>query len=180
MTIRIWGARTVSAGLLAAALATPLAGVAAAAPNPVPGTGAAAPSAPAPGASPNARTARAVYDQWIANRAPRANATKAAAQFTKNPKWQWDGIQPLINAELAAIRTEQGTLPGTINRAATVPTVANALRAYQARLAEYATALNNDRNARGTGDRTWPTSNPASTRLSSASQAVHDAVGAVR
>lgn len=178
MTIRIWGARTVSAGLLAAALATPLAGVAAAAPNPAPGTGAAAPSAPA--ASPNARTARAVYDQWIANRAPRANATKAAAQFTKNPKWQWDGIQPLINAELAAIRTEQGTLPGTINRAATVPTVANALRAYQARLGEYAAALNNDRNARGTGDRTWPTANAAGKRLSTASQAVHDAVRAVR
>lgn len=178
MTIRTWGARTVSAGLLAAALATPLAGVATAAPNPAPGTGAAAPSTPA--ASPNARTARAVYDQWIANRTPRVNATKAAAQYTKNPQWRWDGIQPLINAELAAIRTEQGTLPGTINRAATVPTVANALRAYQARLGEYAAALNNDRNARGTGDRTWPTANAAGKRLSAAGQAVYDAVRAVR
>lgn len=177
MTIRQWATRTAAAGILAAAVTVPVAGVAAADPAPVPGAGA-APSKPA--ASPNARTARAVYDQWVANRTPRLAASKATTQVTKNPKWQWNDIQPKINAELAAIRTEQATLPGTINRAAPVPTLANALRAYQARLAEYGRALNNDRNARGSGDNTWPTANAAGKRLSDAGRAVYDAARAVK
>ncbi|BDD83975.1 hypothetical protein TPB0596_37380 [Tsukamurella pulmonis] len=168
MTVRLWVARTVSAGLLAAAVATPLAAVATAAPTPAPGApGAAAPSAPSTSA------ARAAYDQWYANRAPRLKATRATVEFTKNPQWNWAGIGPVIDAEQNAIATELRTLPGTINRAASHPRLANALRAYQARLTEYSRALNADRAARGTERATWTRSNPAYDRVTDASNALH-------
>ncbi|MGC5024989.1 hypothetical protein ACLQ3K_09570 [Tsukamurella sp. DT100] len=165
MTIRTWGARTVSAGLLAAALATPLAGVAAAAPTPVPG----APSAPgAPAASP----ARAAYDLWNTNRAPRQAASRAAVQATKNKDWTWEGIAPTLDAEQNALRVELGTLPGTIGRAASNPQLVAALRTYQTRLTEYSRALAADRAARGSEGATWKLSNPALQRVYDACNAV--------
>ncbi len=165
MTIRTWGARTVSAGLLAAALATPLAGVAAAAPTPVPG----APTAPgAPSASP----ARAAYDLWNTNRAPRQAASRAAAKATQNDTWTWEGIAPTLDAEQNALRVELGTLPGTIGRAASNPRLAAALRTYQTRLTEYSRALAADRAARRSGTATWQQSNPALDRVSAACSAV--------
>ncbi|AUN41971.1 hypothetical protein ACFWXB_06845 [Tsukamurella tyrosinosolvens] len=165
MTIRTWAARTASAGLLAAALATPLAGVAAAAPNPAPG----APTAPG---APSTSAARAAYDQWTANRAPRQAASRAAALATKDPKWTWAGIAPKLDAEQNALRVELGTLPGTIARAASNPKLTAALRAYQSRLGEYSRALATDRAARGTGTATWQLSNPAGKRLTDACNAV--------
>ncbi|MBS4101136.1 hypothetical protein [Tsukamurella paurometabola] len=168
MTIRTWATRTVSAGLLAAALATPLAGVAAAAPNPAPG----APTAPG---APSTSAARAAYDQWNANRAPRQAASRAAAKATQKDGWTWEGIAPQLDAEQNALRVELGTLPGTIARASSNPQLAGALRTYQARLGEYSRALAADRAARRSGDATWQRSNPALDRLNGACTAVVNA-----
>ena len=165
MTIRTWGARTVSAGLLAAALATPLAGVATAAPTPAPG----APTAPgAPSTSP----ARAAYDLWNTNRAPRQAASRAAVQATKNKDWTWESIAPTLDAEQNALRVELGTLPGTIARAGSNPQLAAALRTYQTRLTEYSRALAADRAARGSESATWKQSNPALKRVNEACNTV--------
>ncbi len=161
MTVRTWARRTVTAGVLAAALTTPLAGIATAAPNPAP-----APSNPVAAAN------KTACDAYVRNRTPRANASIAAARYTQNPRWEWAGAAPLINNEINAIRTEVGTLNGTIAKAAPKPALANALRAYQARLNEYSAALRADLNARGAGKTTWARANPAGQRMLNASNAV--------
>lgn len=166
MSIRPWAVRTAAAGVLAAALITPLAGSATAAPTPAP----APPANPAPSNS----AARAAFDQWANNRAPRLAASRATVKFTKDPNWNWGGIAPLLDTEQNAIRVELGTLPGTINRAAASPQLATALRAYRARLAEYGTALAADRAARASGAATWAKSNPAYQRVTAANNAICD------
>ncbi|GAA1098592.1 hypothetical protein [Tsukamurella spumae] len=163
MSIHQWTVRTLSAGVLAAAIAAPMPALATPTPAPTP--------PPAPTAPSNSAV-QATCDQWANNRAPRLRASRATVDFTKNPDWTWTGIGPGLDAEQNAIRVELGTLPGTVARAGTNQRLANALRAYQGRLTEYNAALSVDRGARASGEATWAKSNPAYKRVTDATNAV--------
>ena len=172
MSVRSRLMRTASAGVLAIALSVPVTATAFAGPGPVPVPSAPVTAPKTPPHNPANVAAQIAYEQWQVHRSTRLKARLKAVEFTKDAKWTWDGIQPVLDGELAATRAEIGTLPATINRAAGNKPFADALRTYQARLTEYAAALDADRQARGSGDATWPKSNPANVKVTEAGRTV--------
>lgn len=167
----------------AAGVAGVLAGAALFAGCSVPGTGSADPSdvaayettiaASRAAAAATARTTACTA--WTTNINVRLVASRATAAYTKTPGWKWDGITPLVNAELAAIATESGKLPGIIATPNLAPTLTTLFTDYKAKLDAYATGLRADSQARGTEEQTWPKRNAAVTPLIDAETATSKA-----
>ena len=109
---------------------------------------------------------------WEAGDDTRSGASRATVNFTKDPKWTWDGITGLLNAEFAAITTEAGRLPGIIATENLAPTIKTAITDYKTKLDAYADGLRADQAARGSGDNTWVKSNPAFSALGDSASAV--------
>ncbi|TWS23378.1 hypothetical protein FK268_13890 [Tsukamurella sputi] len=109
---------------------------------------------------------------WSQNLSTRLVASRATAAFTKTPGWQWDGIAGLVNAELAAVATESGKLPGIIGTANLQPTAKTLFTDYRTKLDAYGEALRADAQARGSEAQTWAKRNPASETLIAAEKAI--------
>ncbi|RDB48915.1 hypothetical protein, partial [Tsukamurella tyrosinosolvens] len=112
---------------------------------------------------------------WQSGYDTRIVASRATAAFTKDPKWNWDGITGTLNAEFAAIATETGRLPGIIATENLAPTIKTAITDYKTKLDAYADSLRADQAARGSGDNTWVKSNPAYTSLTQSASNVRSA-----
>ncbi|TWS19113.1 hypothetical protein FK529_11390 [Tsukamurella asaccharolytica] len=80
-----------------------------------------------------------------------------------------------MNAELAAVATESGKLPGIIGTANLQPTVKTLFSDYRTKLDAYGTALRADAQARGSEAQTWAKRNPAMEALVTAIQAIEKA-----
>ncbi|MBS4101137.1 hypothetical protein [Tsukamurella paurometabola] len=109
---------------------------------------------------------------WQSGYDVRVVASRATVNFTKDPKWTWEGITGLLNAEFAAITTETNKLPGIIATENLAPTIKTSISDYKTKLDAYSEALRADQSARGSGDATWSRSNPAFTALNDAATAV--------
>ncbi|KXP11173.1 hypothetical protein AXK57_07395 [Tsukamurella pulmonis] len=139
----------------------------------VAGTGSADPSAVAAYQSTIAASRAAAAESarvsacaaWETNVDTRLVATRATTAFTKDPNWQWDGIAGLVNAELAAIETESGKLPGIVATPNLQESLKTLFSQYKTKLDAYGVALRADAQARGSGDQTWPKRNPASSAM---------------
>ncbi|TWS23379.1 hypothetical protein FK268_13895 [Tsukamurella sputi] len=147
-----------AAALISLAACTPVAGSGSAQPTDVAAyqsTVASSRAAAAAAAKTSACTAwRAAFDK----RNPLTDATIAA---TKDGKWTWDSIGPAINAELAAIATESGTLPGIVATPDLAPTIRTLMTDYKTKLDAYGEGLRADQAARSTSTDSWSRSNPA-------------------
>ncbi len=112
---------------------------------------------------------------WQSGYDTRIVASRATVAFTKDPKWTWDGITGLLNAEFAAIATETGKLPAIIATENLAPTIKTSITDYKTKLDAYAEGLRADQAARGSGDATWVKSNPAFSALGDSASAVRRA-----
>lgn len=119
-----------------------------------------------------AAAGKSACSSWQSGYDTRIVASRATVAFTKDPKWTWDGITGLINAEFAAIATETGRLPGIIATENLAPTIKTAITDYKAKLDAYNDGLRADQAARGSGENTWVKSNPAFSALGDAASAV--------
>ena len=167
-------------GRAGAALAAGVSVVALAGCASVPGTGSADPqdvaayqsTIAASRAAAAAAAGKSACASWQAGYDIRIVASRATVAFTKDPKWTWDGITTLLNAELAAIDTESGKLPGVIATAQPAASILTAITDYKSKLDAYGAALRVDQAARASGDATWAKSNPAFDALGTAATAV--------
>ena len=125
-----------------------------------------------PGAAAAAAAGKSACASWQSGYDTRIVASRATVNFTKDPKWTWDGITGLLNAEFAAITTEAGRLPGIIATENLAPTIKTAITDYKTKLDAYADGLRADQAARGSGDNTWVKSNPAFSALGDSASAV--------
>ncbi|WP_461166471.1 hypothetical protein [Tsukamurella serpentis] len=105
---------------------------------------------------------------WRAGYETRTTATRATVAHTKDPKWNWNTIAPVISAEFAAITTESNQLTSTISTAQPAATIHTALVDYKSKLDAYNEALHADQSARGSNEATWPRTKAANEPLRSA------------
>ncbi|MGZ9827522.1 hypothetical protein ACXYTP_11475 [Tsukamurella ocularis] len=112
---------------------------------------------------------------WQSGYDTRVVATRATAAFTKDPKWNWDSISGVLNAEFAALETETGKLPSIISTAQPSATVHTAIVEYKSKLDAYTAAMRSDQAARATGEATWEKTNPAAKVLDTAVSGVRRA-----
>lgn len=122
-----------------------------------------------------AAAGKSACSSWRAGYDVRIVASRATVAYTKDPKWTWDGISGLLNAELAALGTESGKLTSVLTTAQPAASVHTAILDYKTKLDAYTEALRADQAARGSGDATWPKSNPAFSSLGTAYTAVNRA-----
>lgn len=124
-----------------------------------------------------ASAGKSACSSWQSGYDTRVVASRATVAFTKDPKWTWDGITGLLNAELAALDTEAGKLPAIIATAQPAAKIHTAITDYKAKLDTYNAALRQDRATRGSGGDTWTKSNPASDALDAAAKAIRNICG---
>ncbi len=122
-----------------------------------------------------AAAGKSACSSWRAGYDVRLVASRATVAYTKDPKWTWDGITGLLNAELAALDTEAGKLPAIITTSEPAAAIHTALTDYKTKLDAYNAALRQDQAARGSGTSTWVKSNPASDALDKSASAVKTA-----
>ncbi|ADG80009.1 Lipoprotein OS=Tsukamurella paurometabola (strain ATCC 8368 / DSM / CCUG 35730 / CIP 100753/ JCM 10117 / KCTC 9821 / NBRC 16120 / NCIMB 702349 / NCTC 13040)OX=521096 GN=Tpau_3425 PE=4 SV=1 [Tsukamurella paurometabola] len=171
--------RRIAAALLAAGTVT-LTGCAT-----VPGTGSADPTAvqayestlASSRAEAAASAAKSACASWRTGYDTRFAATKAMADYTRTPGANWDGITPTLDANIAAIATESGKLPGIITTADPNPNIRGLLVDYKTKLDAYGDGLKADRITRGTEDKTWAKAGPAEAALASSARALRSACG---
>lgn len=164
----------------AAAVATGVSLVSLAGCAAVPGTGSANPrdiaayqsTIAASRAAAAAAAGKSACASWTSGNDVRVVASRATVAFTKDPKWTWDGISGLLNAELAAIGTESGKLPSIISTAQPAASIQTAITDYKTKLDAYGDALRVDQSSRASGDSTWAKSNPAYDALNTSTSAV--------
>jgi hypothetical protein len=147
-----------AAALVSLAACTPVVGSGSAQPSDVAAyqsTVAASRAAAAASAKTSACSAwRAAYDK-------RNAVTDSTIAATKGGNWTWDSIGPSINAEVAAIATESGTLPGVIATPDLAATIRTLITDYKTKLDAYGEALRADQAARSQSTDSWSRSNPA-------------------